>query len=391
MPNMLDYLDWRGDLTLQQAELNENDELILSQLAYVAFGEHLPGLDAPGDLVSVRDAVGWVLDNDPDGERIHQTGFMWKDNKTLMAALRESRRFGDMQLSCYMDIVSPEDEKQFAALTIGLGDGTMAVVYRGTDDTLIGWKEDLNMAIDGPIPAQQEAVRYLERVARAVPGPLRLMGHSKGGNLALYAGAHCSDAVEARLLSVTSHDGPGQTKDTICSDGYARIRDRLRVYIPHFSLVGMLLEHENNYTIVQSTAKTVLQHDAFSWQMKGTRMMYADAPSESSLNTNRVLRQWIDTLDTEEKRLFIEAVYEVMCETYGDTLPEDVETNWSASAQAVFANILKLSPKVRSRFTKGLGELFSTALRNIRFPWQKEDEQEKREAMEEVMDTVRLE
>lgn len=369
MANMLDYIAWRGDVPIACAPLNENDELILSQLAYVAFGDYIPGPERPEDSVRLGDAVQWLLAYDVRAEHIHQTGFMWKDNMRLLQALADCPRFADMRLSRYVDSVSAKDEKQFAAMTVTPGDATTLVAFRGTDDSLIGWKEDLNMVYACPIPAQREAARYLDAVAEGTQGGLRVTGHSKGGNLAVYAASTCCVATQARLLAVVSHDGPGQAKATIESDGYARIRDRLRVYIPHFSFVGMLLEHENNYTVVQSDAKTLLQHDAFSWQMLGTKMCYADAPDETSLETNRIIREWIDTLGEEQQKLFIEAVYEVAEDAYGDTLPEDVtEQSWP-SAQAVFSAVLRQEPKNRAIFHKSLGELFSTVIKNIRMPW----------------------
>lgn len=313
---------------------------------------------------------------DPDAEKIHQTGYMWKDNLCLLKALADSERYALMRLSCCVDSISPEDEKQFAALTIGIGDGTTLVAYRGTDDTLIGWKEDLNMVYACPVPAQREAVRYLERVSAAYPDPLRITGHSKGGNLAMFAASGCSDATARRIVSVISHDGPGLSEKTILSPGYGRIRNRLRVYIPHSSFIGMLLEHENSYTVVQSDAKSIHQHDAFSWQMRGTKMLYADAPSERSLQTSRILRDWIGTLDENLQQLFIEAIYEIASSAYGDTLPDDIETNWPASVQAIFFSIRKLDPATRSLFRKGLTDLFSTAIRHIHFPWQQEGKEE---------------
>lgn len=372
MPNMLDYLAWRGDLTIKQDPLNENDELILSQLAYVAFGDYLPAPDKPDARVSIHDATSWLLSHDPEAEKIHQTGFMWKNNLQLLEAIRDTRRFGDMPLFFAVDTVSSEDEKQFAAMAVEIGDGTTLASFRGTDDTLIGWKEDLSMAFASPVPAQRESTRYLDTLASVTSGPLRVSGHSKGGNLAVYAASRCAAETQERLMTVISHDGPGLDKGTIHSDGYARIRDRLRVYIPYFSVVGMLLEHEDRYTVVQSDAKSILQHDAFSWQMHGTRMMQAPAPSEGSLNTNRILRQWIETLNAQEQQLFVEAVYEIACASYGNTIPDDLEQSWPYSVHSILTAVFKLDSQTRAQFTKGLTELFSTALKNIRLPWHKD-------------------
>lgn len=384
MPNMLDYLAWRGDLPLSRDPLNENDELILSQFAYIAFGEHIHGLEAAQNAITIADAVSWLLEHDPNAELIHQTGYMWKDNLELIKVLNGADRFSGMRLSNYVDVISPEDEKQFAAITIALGDGSTMVAFRGTDDSLIGWKEDLNMALSSAVPAQKEAVRYLERVAASTDGPLRVCGHSKGGNLAVFASSLCHPSVQDRILSIVSHDGPGHSRQLIKSEGYSRIRDRLRVYIPHFSFVGILLEHDNNYTVVRSDAKNILQHDAFSWQMQGTRMICAETPAESSLHTNRIIREWMHSLNDEDQRLFVEAVYEVACATYGDTLPEDVEHSWPLSAQSVFTAMFKLEPKLRNNFTKSLGDLFATALKNFRFPWQHEEESTLAETVPEL-------
>lgn len=391
MPNLLDYIAWRGDLSLEQDPLNENDELVLSQLAYVAFGEYVPGPASLPASVSVQDAARWLLAYDPEATKIHQTGYLWKENHALLRAAEASRRFAPMRLAAYVEITSSEseDEMQFAATTIFLPDGTTMLAYRGTDDSLVGWKEDLHMVFDCPIPAQRAALRYLGEVAAAVPGPLRLCGHSKGGNLAIFAASNCDDETAARILSVVSHDGPGQSEATITSDGYARIRDRLRVYIPHFSVVGMLLEHENNYKVVQSNAKRLMQHDAFSWQMQGVQMLCEDTPSEQSLAANQIIRQWINTLDTQDQRMFVEAVYEIATATYGDTLPDDVERIWPSGVQALFSGLLSFDAGKRSLFHSVLGELFSATVKSIRLPWHKEDE--KRADLHERLDTVKLE
>ena len=307
MANMLDYLAWRGDLPVDRDPLNENDRLIFSQLAYVAFDRLVPS--GYGDSVALGEAASRLLAMDPEAETIHQTSYLWEGNKRLLTALSVSARFAPMRLSGYVSEISQEHQKQFAALTIQPGDGSVQVAFRGTDDTLVGWKEDLNMVFDAPVPAQREAVSYLCGAA-ALPGPLYVCGHSKGGNLAVYAAAHCPQSVQARIVQIINHDGPGMDEQTVASEGYARIRPRLSTYLPSFSIVGMMLEHEDTYTVVQSENKSVLQHDALSWQMMGARMLRAEQPSEASLDASRVLRAWIASLPREEQRLFADAVYE---------------------------------------------------------------------------------
>lgn len=370
MPNMLDYLAWRGDLPAEADGMNENDWLILSQIAYIGFDGIVPGLEAGGS-VPLRQAAEALLSKDPDGKLIHQTGYMWENNKKLLRALAESRRFGDLPLWGYVSSTSLVDEKQFAAICMSPAGGTH-IAFRGTDDTLIGWKEDLNMAYDAPVPAQLESVRYLQAVATRTEGPLTVSGHSKGGNLAIYAAACAEAPAQRRIEKVISHDGPGQDVKTVRSEGYLRVRDRIVAYTPQFSIVGMLLEHENDFTVVQSDAKTVLQHDAFSWQMQGPAMLRAEGPSGVSTGFTRVLHDWLSTLDVPERKLFVDAVYEIAQSTYGETIP-DLEPKWTAGAHSAFATIRGLEPGTRSMFYKSLGDLFATALKTLRLPWRKDE------------------
>lgn len=374
MPNMLDYLKWRGDLTLSQDGLSEVDMLILSQLAYVVFGDLVPGPAEAGQTTTITETATTLLSLDPEGELTRQTKHLWRYNKLLLEALARSRRFGDMRLWGHIDSVSLDDEKQFAALSIDIGDGNTVVAYRGTDGTLVGWKENFNMTFESPVPAQAQSAWYLADIARRTSGALYLTGHSKGGNLAVYAAACCDEAVQPRIASVVNFDGPGFTESLIASPGYARIRDRLRVYIPHFSVVGMLLEHEQDYTIVQSDAKRVMQHDAFSWQVQGREMLRENALSKASLEAERIIRVWLESLDIEERKLFINAAYEMICNGDKQTIYE-LETHWPSSAQAVLAALNTLEPEKRSIIQKVLKELFSAAIGG-RFPWHREAAQD---------------
>ena len=144
------------------------------------------------------------------------------------------------------------------------------MAYRGTDNSIAGWHEDFDMGYASPVPAQSEAVAYLRRMAEA-GRPLHVCGHSKGGNLAAYAAAFSDEATQELLQDIYSFDGPGLDEAALESEGYARIRPRLRSYIPQSSVVGLLMGYHTDYTVVHAQQVGILQHDGLSWQVDGPR------------------------------------------------------------------------------------------------------------------------
>ena len=175
-----------------------------------------------------------------------------------------------------------------------------------------------------------------------------------------------------------SFDGPGQDERVVQSEGYARIRGRMRLYIPHFSVVGMLLEQEKRYTVVESDEKGLMQHSAFSWQIDRDRFVEKPALSEQSLEINRILREWLKGLGPEDRRIFSDAVYEVLGAAEKKTLT-DMGESLTKSAQAVLKALRDLSTEKREMFQKALGDLFSIAVSGIRLPWAKEKKDERAE------------
>ena len=370
MPNLMDYLDWRGELTFAQAPFNQVDGLILAQFAYVALDGLVPGNDRLPASRPLGEAATKLLAH---GQDIHQTGYMWKDNRRLAEALINARRFGSLGLMGYESCISSDEATQFAAMTYLLPDGSAAVAFRGTDDTLVGWKEDLALSFDSPVPAQEAAAAYLQAVAAAYPGPLRVMGHSKGGNLAVYAAAMAEEALQKRIVSLINYDGPGMDPRTLQSPGYQRIRERMDIYFPHFAVVGMLLEHEETYRLVQSSATAIMQHDAFSWQVLGPTFRFAQAPSPVSLATNQVIKAWLSTLSPTERKLFTDTVYDIAT-AGGDENLSQLESNWRESLKAILRKTRSLDPEIRSVFHKQLLALFATAVKSLfRLPQRKEE------------------
>jgi len=330
-----DYLLWRGDVPLSVSPFNPVDALILSYVIYSHFhgvgeGQGRPLAEA-GPEAERRLPSGEVLPEPPP-----------PDELMLLAA--QSRRLGGSILCQYADETDIDQEKQFAAAVFLTEDGAVNVCYRGTDDALVGWKEDFNLSFAAPVPAQKRAIEYLNAVAAIYPGPLRVMGHSKGGNLAEYAAAFCQEDVQARIIDVYDNDGPGHDAQTLQTPGYQAISGRIRTYIPKSSIVGMLLERTDSYQIIESDAVAVMQHDPKKWQVTPTGFVEASGISRGNLYLSDTIRLWLKNLSKDERRVFTDTLFGVL-EATGQKNLSGIYLKPAAALPAIRAGMQGLDKK----------------------------------------------
>lgn len=309
MANIMDYLDWRGDLTLAQSPFNEVDNLILSQLVYINFDYIVPSKWVDANI-TIREAA--ILYFSMYGkEQSDQFSYMVRASIPLLSKLAMSPRFADARLSKFENMIDLDRTKQFAAMHIELGDGSLFVAFRGTDNTIVGWKENFNMSISMPVAAQYEAVCYLEDTTEVCNQLLRLGGHSKGGNLAVYASVMCRSDLKERIVEVYNHDGPGFDEKMIKSEAYQQMLHKIRTIVPQSSIVGMLLEHEEEYTVVQSNASILVQHEAYSWEVLGNSFVKGESLEKKSEFVDQTLKSWLAGLDKKERTSFVSALFHV--------------------------------------------------------------------------------
>ena len=320
MGTLFDYLNWRGDLSFEASPLGEVDSLILSQISYMDFEDIVPQ-DPSLPPVPLAAAVRQYLQRHR-GELPYLGKILPPETVTLTVRAAKTRRFGALSLCGYVNRINDEKESQFSALTFLSERGRAYLAFRGTDDTLVGWKENFNMSFMMPVPAQLEAVAYLETMATALPGDFYLGGHSKGGNLAVYAAVKCDGRWKNRILAVFNNDGPGFDRPFVESEEYAAMRERIRTLVPQSSVVGMLLEHEENYEVIQSSASGILQHNAFSWEVLGNRFIHLDSVGEESRLIDSALKEWMQELSPEERAAFVDSLYQTLADTGAKTLTE---------------------------------------------------------------------
>ena len=336
MANILDYLDWRGDLTLAQDPFNEVDNLILAELSFVDFGGIVPG-PGEGRAVPLWKAAEAYFSK-TEGRPIDMGVLVPNQIPELLRRAAASPRFRDMKLNGFVDHLDTAKAEQFAALAAECGDGTVYLSFRGTDDTLAGWKEDFYLSCMREVPAQKMAVAYTEAMAHQYPRiKLRLGGHSKGGNLAVWAGVFCPTAVQRRIAAVWSNDGPGFHEDILSLPRHIRLAERIHTIVPKSSVVGMLLEHEESYTVVDSDQTGLWQHDGFSWQVLGTGFVTLRQVSRQGRRNDLALKEWVRRLPVDQREKFVDGLFEVLTASGATTLTDLKEDGFRAAGAMVRA------------------------------------------------------
>ena len=303
MPNIIDYLNWRGDLTFKQDDINEVDKLIFARFSYLPFKDII--LDNVESISTISNKM----------KELNLDKFIWKEDKEFIIKLGESRRYRSLIITDYKEILDLEAEKQFAAITIWLPKRYKYISFRGTDMSLVGWKEDFNMSFMQNIPSQLEAVEYLNAIGRRYRDKLIIGGHSKGGNLSVYASMFCKERIKKRIVEIINADGPGFDEAIFNTENYLQTLEKVNTYIPQSSIIGRLLEHDEDYEIIHSTQKGIMQHDIYSWQVNATNLVRITNLTNDSQFVNKVVRDWLKNTTLEQRENFVNIIYDVLVAT----------------------------------------------------------------------------
>ena len=301
-----DYLTWRGDIPFSVDPFNEVDNLVLCIISYINF-RRFPELLTrnPREAVSLRDICQKLTQED------EQLGLSQLSYIPVAQQAAQTERFAGTRMFAFED--RSDQETQFAAVTFLLPDKSVFVAFRGTDTSLVGWKEDFNMSYLESVPAQVRAAEYTAEIMRLCRFlKVRIGGHSKGGNLAAWAGLHLPHKNYGRLLAVYNNDGPGFNRSMTERPEYVLLRDRMHTFIPESSIVGVLLEHCEDYTVIASTAKSIMQHEALSWCTERNRFIHLEERSTMGRRYDDVLRDWIGSMTPQERKDFTDAFFEIL-------------------------------------------------------------------------------
>lgn len=308
MGNIIDYMKWRGDLTFAQDPFNEIDNLILSQLVYVELNDIVS--NRAGQTISLLDAAKIFFKKNNEEELLDHVS-MTKNAIFVFKEMAKSTRFKNAKLSRYINDINEQEQSQFCAITIRLDDNSTYIAFSGTDATLVGWHEDFNMLYLKKTPGQEKALAYLNDLSN-LDTPIRLGGHSKGGNFAIYAGMYCESSLRDHIITIYNNDGPGFSKDVVSSKPYQNLLPVIMTIVPESSVVGRLFEHQEDYIVIKSENKGLKQHDAMSWEVIGNHFVHATTPANQSLLANQAIREWIALIPREKRKEIVEAVFQIL-------------------------------------------------------------------------------
>lgn len=347
MSNMFSYVRWRGDISFKMLPLNEVDNLILSALAYVRM-EGLVGGDF-SNSVSIKELR----------VRYDEAGYdqskMTIDPAVILRAIDGCERFRDVRVCGYENIVDDERELQFSASVFLLPDDTAYIAFRGTDDTVTGWKENINFSLGEATLGQKMSAEYVNQAAAKIDRPLYIGGHSKGGNFAVFGAAFCDETVKERIKKVYSNDGPGFHHAITSKEAYQNILKKVELIIPEESLVGMLLSNKENKIFIKSLERGIGQHHVYSWMVSGTSFVRAEKRSDRVARMDKAILECIDGLSEDQRRNVAAAVFEAIEASGAKTLNDINENKWVS-----YNAIIKALKNLDEEKAKDLGEMLKS-------------------------------
>ena len=319
MKNMLDYIKEFGHVSFEERAFSEIDALVLTELEYLPLEKVVPSDENGENFVTVKEIAEYMQEHKQ--ELFDENPMMiTQEQHEVSQVIADAPRFQSLKFFGVVSVWDKDTTKQFAAVTVEVEPSVRLVIFRGTDDTLIGWKEDFLMTYSPLVAAQTDAKEYLAKQASLWDGDLMISGHSKGGNLAIYAAATQEEDVQLRIVDIFCFDSPGLYRSVLETKGYQNIVPLAMRYIPQDSLVGLMLESEVPYVIVKSNATGAMQHSAMTWEIEDGQFIKMEKLTKNSLLNDQTFKKWTESVSDEELELFWNVFFELLFSVGIDTV-----------------------------------------------------------------------
>lgn len=361
--DIIDYAILNAHKDFTKLPFSKIDGLIFAQLSYLSFDNLVPDLKNKGKGLLLSEIA-----ESENYEEIFPLERTEEKNKKLLNSVAYSNRYGKIRVNYYEDIFDTQKDTQFCAITFLFPNGDACIAFRGTDSTITGWKENFNMLFSSPVAAQSLSVPYVENVAKKVKGNITLVGHSKGGNLAIYAGTMCNDKTKSKIVEIQSFDSPGFTKEFIESPEHIKAEEKIMKFIPEESMIGLLLNNRDNYRIIKSEGSGIMQHDPFLWQIENDDFVNGEKLYLRSKFFDSTFNNWVYSSEPQQREKFVEALFEMINAANAENATSFVDwaDNLKGNSSLIYETLKDLDPETRNLVLKGFGNLFSSINKNVK-------------------------
>ena len=345
MGNLITYVQQYGAQTFEDKSLTDIDVLVLTEIAYLPFDEIVPKSFDITEAISLEQ-LGKEFETIKEKEHENNPFMITSERIELLEVVSKSQRYKEIKVFGFMNDIDDERTKQFAAVCYQWEEENRWIIFRGTDETLIGWKEDFMMTYSDLIPAQTDAIEYLKKQAEIFSGTLNVSGHSKGGNLSLYASAMQEEAIQNRIEQIYCWDSPGVHRSILGTEGYQRVVSKAKRYIPQDSIVGLMLESQVPYHIIESQGSGISQHSALMWNIEEDHFVELTELTKNSQLTDQTFKQWTEVVSDEDLKLFFDTFFDLIFEMGVETV-NDVYYNFRMYMQKFFEKAYRMNPEKR--------------------------------------------
>lgn len=363
MANVMDYIKKYGDISFRDMPFGEADNVALCGMYYMPFDKVVSDSfeDEPVDYKTASDEIFELR-----GRKHTPVGLvLLKNISEQMVLMSKYKRFQEMKVVAAVRVYEKAPAVQFEAATFLLPDGKIVVLFKGTDDTLTGWKEDFDILTKKGIPSNRLSIEYLEKAAKNFDGNIIVCGHSKGGFIAQYAALYSSKEVRDRIEVVYNDDGPGfWDYSYLESETYAEMLPKYRHFVPQSSFIGMMLAHDNDYEIIKSNQILgPLQHDLNSWQFSGKKLVRAEELTDMGKMNDGVLRDLVGGLDDESEKV-LDTVLDKVLSGVNQTGLLDVKKNFVPALKGGVEAWRSLDRDTQKKFLKIFSDTPEIVFRN---------------------------
>ena len=356
---LLDYLKWRNDVSFSVSPFNDVDNVILSYLSYMDFGE----LFSEQNMIYSIEETFKLFCEKHSLEEVRENKIFIERAPLLLEDMVLGDRFRGTKIGYYKEDFEKETVKQFAAVVFILPDGRNYVSFRGTDSTITGWKEDFLMSCSSDTEGAKEAVTYLNDVSKLLEGDLMIGGHSKGGNFAMYAASFCDEIIKERIIKVYNNDGPGFRDEIINSEEYKKALPKICSIVPQTSIIGQLLSNEAKQKTIKSNTNGIFQHDAMTWEVEKDKFVDCELDDFSKF-VKSALGTWLEELDDETRESVVSTVFSMIEDTGAETFGE-LSDSLFKNAEIIIKGLVNLPKEKRDELMSALGSLVQISSKNI--------------------------